>query len=161
MAPLQDRGENKGRMKRIAALDVGEKRIGVALSDPERRMAFPKGHILMEKALEEIPALFRQWDVEVVVVGIPLTLRGEEGPQAAKVKGFVASLEEALKDAGLEVKIVLWDERLSTLQAQTILREAGYKGRKIRKQVDAASAALILQSFLDFSRGDSCMHDLS
>jgi len=139
-------------MKRIAALDVGEKRIGVALSDPERRMAFPKGLILREKALQEIPLLFRQWDVETVVVGVPLTLRGEEGPQAAKVKEFVSSLEGALKEAGLEIRIVLWDERLSTLQAQTILHEAGYKGRKIRKRVDAASAALILQSFLDFSR---------
>ena len=141
-------------MKRIAALDVGEKRIGIALSDPERRMAFPKGLILREKALEEIPLLFRQWDVEIVVVGVPLTLRGKEGPQAAKVKGFVSSLEEALKEAGLEIRIVLWDERLSTLQAQTILHEAGYKGRKIRKHVDAASAALILQSFLDFSRSE-------
>jgi|YelNatPaOPRAMG01_1025707.scaffolds.fasta_scaffold19293_3 putative Holliday junction resolvase len=141
-------------MKRIAALDVGEKRIGIALSDPERRMAFPKGLILREKALEEIPPLFRQWEVEAVVVGVPLTLRGEEGPQAAKVKGFVSALEEALKEAGLEVKIVLWDERLSTLQAQTILHEAGYKGRKIRKRVDAVSAALILQSFLDFSRSE-------
>jgi putative Holliday junction resolvase len=141
-------------MKRIAALDVGEKRIGIALSDPERRMAFPKGLILREKALEEIPPLFRQWEVEAVVVGVPLTLRGEEGPQAAKVKGFVSALEEALKEAGLEIKIVLWDERLSTLQAQTILHEAGYKGRKIRKRVDAASAALILQSFLDFSRSE-------
>jgi putative Holliday junction resolvase len=141
-------------MKRIAALDVGEKRIGIALSDPERRMAFPKGLILREKALEEIPPLFRQWEVEAVVVGVPLTLRGEEGPQAAKVKGFVSALEEALKEAGLEIKIVLWDERLSTLQAQTILHEAGYKGRKIRKRVDAVSAALILQSFLDFSRSE-------
>jgi putative Holliday junction resolvase len=141
-------------MKRIAALDIGEKRIGIALSDPERRMAFPKGLILREKALEEIPPLFRQWEVEAVVVGVPLTLRGEEGPQAAKVKGFVSALEEALKEAGLEVKIVLWDERLSTLQAQTILHEAGYKGRKIRKRVDAVSAALILQSFLDFSRSE-------
>ena len=141
-------------MKRIAALDVGEKRIGIALSDPERRMAFPKGLILREKALEEIPPIFRQWEVEAVVVGVPLTLRGEEGPQAAKVKGFVSALEEALKEAGLEVKIVLWDERLSTLQAQTILHEAGYKGRKIRKRVDAVSAALILQSFLDFSRSE-------
>lgn len=137
-------------MKRIAALDVGEKRIGIAVSDPERIMAFPKGFVTTERALEEIPALFRQWDVGVAVVGIPVTLRGEEGPQAAQVKEFIHSLKEALEREGMNVEIVLWDERLSTVQAENLLREAGYRGKKTRQRVDAASATLILQSYLDF-----------
>ncbi len=136
-------------MKRAAALDFGSRRIGIALSDPGRMMAFPKGFVALEKALDEIPVLFRQWDVGTVVVGVPVTMKGEEGTQAARVREFVASLEEALKQAGVEVEIVFWDERLSTVQAEARLREAGYDGREIRQRVDAASAALILQSYLD------------
>lgn len=137
-------------MRRIAALDVGEKRIGIAVSDSERIMAFPKGFVTVEKALEEIPSLFRRWDIGVVVVGMPVTLKGEEGLQAAKVREFIQSLEEALKREGMDVEIVLWDERLSTAQAENLLREAGYRGKETRQRVDAASATLILQSYLDF-----------
>ncbi len=139
-------------MKRIAALDFGGKRIGIALSDPERTLAFPKGFVPVERALEEIPSLFRQWDVKTVVVGMPVTLRGEEGPQATKVREFVSSLEKAFREAGVDVEIVLWDERFSTAQAEAFLREAGYKGKKVRLRVDAASATLMLQSYLDFIR---------
>lgn len=137
-------------MRRIAALDVGEKRIGVAISDPERIMAFPKGFVMVEKALEEIPSLFRRWGVGIVVVGMPITLKGEEGLQASKVKEFIQSLEKALKKEGMDVEIVLWDERLSTAQAENLLREAGYRGKETRQRVDAASATLILQSYLEF-----------
>lgn len=139
-------------MKRVAALDIGGKRIGIALSDPERMIAFPKGFVKAEKALEEIPHLFRQWSVGAVVVGIPVTLRGEEGPQALKVKEFLLSLEDAFRKEGMEIEIVLWDERLSTAQAEAFLREAGYKAGKMRRRIDAASATLILQSYLDFLR---------
>ncbi len=141
-------------MKRIAALDVGGKRIGIALSDPERRLAFPKGFVTLEKALEEIPLLFNRWDVGTVVVGMPVTLRGEEGPQAVKVREFVSELERAFREKGMDLEIVFWGERLSTAQAEAYLREAGYDGRRIRRKVDAASAALILQSYLDFKRGN-------
>ncbi|MCS7287306.1 MAG: Holliday junction resolvase RuvX [Anaerolineae bacterium] len=139
-------------MKRVAALDIGGKRIGIALSDPEKMIAFPKGFVEAEKALEEIPHLFRQWSVGAVVVGIPVTLRGEEGPQALKVKEFLSSLEDAFRKEGMEIEIVLWDERLSTAQAEAFLRQAGYKAGKMRRRVDAASATLILQSYLDFLR---------
>lgn len=139
-------------MKRVMGIDVGEKRIGVALSDLGRTLASPREVIEVadeEEALERLVQLVRSWDVDTLVVGVPLTLRGEEGVQAQAVEEFVSALQEALKKASLEVNLVRWDERFSTAEAEVLLKEAGYDGRQRRGRIDAAAAAVILQSYLD------------
>jgi len=83
------------------------------------------------------------------VVGFPLTLRGEEGVQVQAVEGFISALQQALEEASLEVNLVRWDERFSTAEAEVLLKEAGYDGRARRRRIDAAAAAVILQSYLD------------
>ena len=139
-------------MKRIMAVDVGKKRIGIALSDPGRTLASPRGVVEAEdegEAVEKLVEFISHWDVDTLVVGFPLTLRGEEGEQAKGVERFIACLEKALKKAALNVKLVRWDERFSTAEAEVLLKEAGYNGYARRSRIDAAAAAVILQSYLD------------
>jgi len=142
-------------MKRIMALDVGERRIGVAVSDLGRTLASPAGVVERKSLVEDIAAvldLMRRWDVERVVVGYPLVMKGEAGFQAELVEEFVNSLKKALQEASLEISVVLRDERLSTACAERLLMEAGYNGRKRRTRIDAAAAAVILQDYLDSLR---------
>jgi putative Holliday junction resolvase len=131
---------------RSLGLDIGGRRIGVAVSDPLGISVSP-----LEVLRDAGPSELRDYveekvneGVSVVVVGLPLTLRGREGEQVRRTREFVQALED------LEgVQVVLWDERLSTVEAEKRLREAGHslKGRK----VDAEAAAIILQSYLDYS----------
>jgi putative Holliday junction resolvase len=134
----------------MMGLDIGERRVGVAMSDPLGVSAFPL------EVLEKVdPVGLRGYveekarqGVEVVVIGLPLNRKGEEGEQARRTREYARAVEE------LEgVEVVLWDERLSTVEAQRKLKEAGrsLKGRK----VDAEAAAVILESYLDFSGGGS------
>jgi len=132
---------------RILALDVGDRRIGVALSDPTQILA--RSLLVLErtdegKVLERVAALVREEGVERVVVGYPLSLRGGVGPQAQRVGRFAQALAKAL-----EVPVELWDERYSTVDAERILRERGMDGRQRRRRVDATAAAVILQDYLD------------
>jgi putative Holliday junction resolvase len=133
---------------RVLALDVGERRIGVAVSDPTGTVARPVGSVqrgARERDLAAIGALVAEHGAELVVVGQPLTLRGEVGPQAERVESYAQVLREALS-----VPVRLWDERYSTVTAEEILRQ-GHRRRKCREkeEVDAVAAAVILQSFLD------------
>lgn len=135
---------------RLLALDVGERRIGVALSDSSGTLARPL--LTLERASQTedfaaIGALVSEHDVKTVVVGHPVTLRGEEGPQAQWVAGFADGLAEALP-----VPVEFWDERWTTVEAEEIMRETRKrKGRRSRGKpdVDAVAAAVILQSYLD------------
>jgi len=132
---------------RILALDVGERRIGVALSDPTQTLA--RSLLVLDRrddkeALKRVAALVREQGVERVVVGYPLSLRGDVGPQAERVGRFARALARVL-----EVPVEMWDERYSTVDAERILREQGIGGRKRRQRVDATAAAVILQSYLD------------
>jgi len=135
---------------RILALDVGEKRIGIAVSDPTGTLASPVG-FLERTSLEEeataIAELVRRLEVEKIVIGNPLSLKGTRGPQAQEVERYAEALA-----ARLEVPIVLWDERFSTVRAERLTREAGHKGRKRRARIDAAAAAIILQDYLEAMR---------
>jgi putative Holliday junction resolvase len=132
---------------RSLGLDIGGRRIGVAMSDPLGISAFP-----LEVMHDCDPGTMRGYlvrkareGVGVVVVGLPLTPRGREGEQARRTRAFV----QAMGDLG-EMRLVLWDERLSTVEAVRRLREAG-RNSKARK-VDAEAAAIILQSYLDYTR---------
>ncbi len=130
---------------RILGLDLGERRTGVALSDPTGFLATPLTvlqHINIEADLAAIEELVRSRGVEQVVVGLPLSLNGSVGPQARLVQRRVARLRDRLN-----VPIVLWDESLSTVEAKRLVHEAGKRVK--RDRIDAAAAAVILQSYLD------------
>ena len=135
---------------RVLSLDVGEKRIGVALGDPTGLLASPLTTISRtgESAdVDEVLRLARQHEVSEIIVGLPLSMSGAVGPQAKLVSGFIDVLADR---ADVPVKSV--DERLSTVEAERLLRESGVKPSRDRARVDAAAAAVILQSYLDSKR---------
>lgn len=130
---------------RVLALDVGEKRIGVACSDPGRVLATPWGVIERSSKSEDfarIGRLVEELGVEKVVVGHPLSLDGSVGPQARRVERYVAAMS-----GELPASVVLWDERYSTAAAADYLGQT--RSRKKKAPLDAAAAAVILQDYLD------------
>jgi len=133
---------------RAMGLDVGQRRIGVALSDPSGRLAYSRGTLRrskLPKDLDELAAIASEEGVSLVVVGLPRNLDGTLGPQAERVQRFGALLAERLS-----LPVVYWDERLTTVAAQRELREAGVPARARRESVDAVAAAMILQGYLDY-----------
>ena len=131
-------------------VDVGDVRIGVARSDPSGLIATPVETVRRGKGdLARLRALAAQDEAVEVVVGLPRSLSGGEGPSAAKVREFAARIAEAV--APLPVR--LCDERLSTVTAEAVLRGQGKKGQKRRAVVDQAAAVVILQNALDTERG--------
>jgi putative Holliday junction resolvase len=136
---------------RSLGLDVGERRTGVAISDAQGLLAFPLSvidHKNDEAAIAEVIRLAQEYQVELIVVGLPYSLDGALGRQAEKVKAFSERLGQ-----GIGVDVQLWDERLSTVAAERSMIEAGTKRGKRKQQRDAVAAAFILQGFLDSPRG--------
>ena len=134
-------------MNRILGLDPGAKRIGIAISDPSGVVAQSLG--FLEKTREqgwavEVEKLVAQHKVAEVVVGLPLNMNGTEGPRAEETRRMVEVLRNRLK-----VPIKVWDERLSTIAAERMFREAGVKMRRAKTHIDGVAAALILQGYLD------------
>ena len=141
-------------MTRIGALDVGERRIGFAVADPTGTIVSKTGAWERssdpEEALRAIVAWVRDQEVGTLVVGHPLLLSGGAGEQARLVEEFAEGLKARLREAGLACRVVLWDERLSTVIAQGYLREGEKRGRRREKgRVDAVAAGVILQSYLE------------
>jgi putative Holliday junction resolvase len=140
---------------RVMALDVGHKRIGVALSDPGQILASSlqvverKGQ---QRDLATVVQLVREHEVGKIIVGYPRSLNGTVGQQAKFVERYVAVLEKKLGDSSLDVPVILWDERFSTVTANKLMAEAGHRGRKRRERIDAVAAAVILQDYLDNRR---------
>lgn len=143
---------------RILGLDVGERRIGVAVTDPDRRFALPLHSIDgrdQRAAIREIAALAKDDEVSELVVGLPLSLSGESGKQAEKSTDFARELE-----AQLGLPVHLWDERLSTQEAIRRVAEERPQGRERRGRTqrrpeadtDALAASIILQAYLDHLR---------
>ena len=136
--------------ERIMALDVGEARIGVAISDPEGIIAAPLTVIPAEDtnaALDDIVHLVSKNGIKRIVVGMPRSLSGELGAQARFTKGFIRQLMPRCN-----IPIDTWDERFSTIAANNVLRQ-GKSSRKERKERrDAVAAALILQAYLERQR---------
>ena len=133
----------------VLALDVGDRRIGLAISDPTGMLASPLG--VVERGPSDVDDVLRvvlDNGVTEIVVGLPLTLAGESRQQAGKVRSFVQELRSKT-----DLPVTMVDERLSTVQAQRMLRESG-TGRRSqdRGRLDSAAAAVILQAYLD-SRG--------
>jgi putative Holliday junction resolvase len=134
----------------VLGLDLGQARIGVAISDPDRRVAVPLGTIRTGAPddVRAVAALVREHGVSEVVVGLPLSLSGGRGPAAEHARIFAALLGEVV---GVPVR--LQDERLSTVEAERRLEEAGARGRGRRRAVDRVAATVILQAYLDRTRG--------
>ncbi len=132
---------------RVLALDIGQRRVGVAISDPDGLLATPLTVLDAEDLAgsDRVTRLIEDHGVELVVVGLPLTMGGEEGPQASSVR---AVAEEMARN--LPVPVHYHDERLSTAAARRALRESGRgPDKEVRGQVDKMAAAVFLQSFLD------------
>jgi putative Holliday junction resolvase len=131
-------------------LDVGERRVGVAVSDELGAIATPLATVERgPRDVTEISDLVREWSVSRLVVGLPTGLSGREGPQAALVRSFAVTLEEALPPT---VELVFWDERLTTAIAERSLIAAGTRRQRRKEQIDAVAAAVLLQSYLDAAR---------
>ena len=135
---------------RVMAIDYGDQRIGLAVSDPTGLLcgeAWTMQEWNMERASQRIAEEAARREVDTLVLGLPKNMDGSEGPRAEKSRAFAALLEA---DSGLSV--VLWDERRSSIEAHAILHAAGKKEKVHRRTVDAVAAALILQGYLDSKR---------
>lgn len=136
---------------RLAALDVGDKRIGVAVSDALRLTAQPLGTVERRSlALDcaAIDEMLKTYDIEKVIAGLPLNPRGEEGEQADRVRHFCKRFET---ETGRQIEFQ--DERLTTAQGDRMLIESGMRRKRRREVRDRVAAALILQSWLDSQPG--------
>jgi putative Holliday junction resolvase len=132
-------------MGRVAAIDFGEKRIGIAMSDQRRTVALPVGTVEGGKqALQNIRASLPLKEVDLILVGLPLEMSGKKGPMAAKVEAFAKMLEDAL---GLPVLLV--DERLSSKGADVKLKEISLNRKARTDKIDMVAATLLLQTYLD------------
>lgn|SRR5512136_47544 len=132
---------------RFLGLDLGRATIGLALADEVLRTARPLRTLRRSGEAEDLAALravVAEYEVERAVLGLPLNMDGSEGPSARMSRAFAARLEGAL---GIPVE--LFDERLSTFEAESRLRELGFSARAQRDKVDAEAAAVILQGWLD------------
>ena len=132
---------------RVLGMDIGSKRIGVAVSDELGLTAQGVRTILrkdLESDLEEITGLVRLYTVEEIVVGVPYNMDGSEGPAALAVREMMDRLA-----ARVTVPVQEWDERLSTVAAERALLEADLSRAKRRKVIDKVAAVLILQGYLD------------
>ncbi|NLI70810.1 MAG: Holliday junction resolvase RuvX [Firmicutes bacterium] len=133
--------------KRIMGLDLGKKRIGVAVSDPLKVTAQPITVIErsgIKKDLQQLAVLFERYRVREVVLGYPVNMNGSIGPAALEAERFK---EKLVREFGQTVH--LWDERLSTVFAEKVLIEADMKRDLRRRKIDKVAATIILQSYLD------------
>ena len=132
---------------RSLGLDLGDRRTGVAISDPQGLLAIPLTVISnkdQDATMVDILKLAEQYQVKRIVIGLPYSLDGNLGRQANKVKAFADKLSQHA-----EFDIQLWDERLSTKAAERLMLEAGTKRDKRKQHRDAVAATFILQGFLD------------
>ena len=137
------------RLGRRVGVDVGDVRIGVAVSDPDGMLATPLETVAAgPDALARLGAIVVEYEALECVVGLPLSLSGREGPAAVKVREFAA----VLRDTIAPVPVRLVDERMSTMTADGLLRESGRSGAGKRAIIDQAAAVVILQTALDAER---------
>lgn len=132
---------------RILALDLGEKRIGVAISDATRTIAQPLDVFQRTSRQADFATIGRfvqEQQANMLLVGLPLLLNGTIGEKAAWVQDYAADLQKTL-----DMPLELWDESFTTVQAEASLKARGRKRHKIREHVDAVAASFILQSYLD------------
>jgi putative Holliday junction resolvase len=136
--------ESKGK---VMALDLGEKRIGVAISDDSRTIARAYAVLSRKSRREDFQRYANIIDDQkaiLLVMGLPVPLSGVEGQRAAWVRDYTAELAQYI-----DIPIEYWDESFSTKQAEASLRARGKRGKKVKERLDAVAAAFILQGYLD------------
>lgn len=136
---------------RIVCLDVGDKRIGVAVSDPFGKTALPLKTVLrrsFKEDCESIVKIIQEYWPKKIVLGLPLDLKEKEGSQAKKVRAFEEAFKKFLEQNHFTIPIEVWDESLSSKEAEALLLEADVSRKKRKKAIDNLAAALILQSYL-------------
>ncbi len=139
--------ETEKILKRFMALDLGEKRIGVAISDESRQLARSHGTINRSSRASDFAAIGRivtEQNVALIIVGLPTLSSGEEGSKAAWVRDYRLDLSQKL-----QIHVVVWDESLSTVDAELSMQARKMSRSQRRKRIDEVAAAIILQSYLD------------
>ncbi|MCL7452739.1 MAG: Holliday junction resolvase RuvX [Anaerolineae bacterium] len=137
---------------KLLALDVGERRVGVAVSDAMGLIATPLTVVRRGSKAQDfgrIAQLLLEQGAEALVVGHPVDEDGRAGPQAQRIERYAAALQESLAAEGLDLPLILWDERMSTQQAGQVMSASGHKARDRKEWIDAVAAAVILQEYLD------------
>lgn len=137
-------------MKCILAIDFGLKRIGLALSDPSQKIALPLKTVEIQNPNQDVSLVLaavqdRITDIETIVLGNPLLLSGKKGEMANNVQAFKEKLEKKLPSS---IPVILWDERLTSAQAEKLLKK-DYSRKKRSKIIDPVAATIILQNYLD------------
>jgi putative Holliday junction resolvase len=144
-------GSRKPAAGRVAALDLGARRIGVAYSDSRRTLASPWGNVARSGDptldLSAVVDVLNEIEARAVVVGLPLSLSGASGPAAKAAQEEITALRARLEPMGIAVETA--DERFTTVEAQRSLTAAGRKGRAARSVIDSAAAMVLLQAWLD------------
>ncbi|QNB45316.1 Holliday junction resolvase RuvX [Thermanaerosceptrum fracticalcis] len=138
-------------MQRVLGLDIGDRRIGVSISDALGITAQGLDTIERsepEKDIQSIVDIIKKWEIGKIVVGLPKNMNGTLGPQAEKVKEFIERLQQKVA-----IEVVFWDERLTTVAAERTLLEGNVSRKKRKGVIDKVAANMILQSYLD-----SCGH---
>ena len=141
--------------KRIIGLDVGDKTIGVAVSDP--LMITAQGVTTIErigarKDCDKIIGYIKEYDAGTVVCGLPLMLDGSDSPQTEKVREFAKLLENKMRSSALKVELIFQDERFTTKIAENAMIDAGMRREKRKEIIDRQAAVIILQSYMDAHR---------
>lgn len=132
---------------RKLGVDPGTKRVGLSLSDEDGEFASPLTTLQRSDDASVVRVIAEhaaKQDVDTIVIGLPLRMNGQEGPEAKRARKFAALVEKESQR-----KVVLWDERMTTMAAERQLRGSGLHGEKKRARIDEAAATLLLQSYLD------------
>jgi putative Holliday junction resolvase len=135
---------------RILSLDYGQRRIGIAISDPLGVTAQPFDTwdgLEFNQIVEKIGLLITQLGIEKIIIGLPLTMKGEKGLSVKKVEQFAKRLKRSIA-----IPVILWDERLTSIQAKRILHQAEEKPSRRKGKVDLVASVLLLQNYLEFQK---------
>jgi putative Holliday junction resolvase len=132
------------REERILGIDFGEKRVGIAMSDPTGMIASPFKTVERAHVEEELEDIIEHYAIKTIVIGNPLRTDGKKGKREEEVKAFSRRIEQKLN-----ISVIPWDERFSTQAAERAMHEAEEKPSRDRAKVDRIAAAIMLQSYLD------------
>ncbi|MCL1857799.1 MAG: Holliday junction resolvase RuvX [Oscillospiraceae bacterium] len=138
--------------KRILGIDLGDKRTGIAITDLTGTLACGLEVVESEglnSCAKKVMVLIEKHEIIDIVLGYPVNMNGTKGESAIKTEKFKNILEKLIKEKELNIKIILFDERLSTSLAHVYMNETGIKGKNRKKKVDMLSAQIILQNYID------------
>jgi len=142
-------------MKRILGIDLGDRRTGVAITDLTGTLAGGLELITgdgLNAFAKSVMDIAGRYDISEIVVGYPVNMDGTKGESALKTEKFKRKLEKLIKEKGLQIDVVLFDERLSTALAYVYMNESGVKSKDKKQKVDMLSAQIILQDYIDSKR---------